>query len=97
MRINNQAHTFQAFSTGFYAGPDVPPFSMTETFSNALALPGKLSGKAWFTFDYVNSFIHERDVLILKLKAGNYRTGRDHHNLYVSPEPLIEVVSWYVR
>lgn len=92
VRINNQAHTFQDIFNRIYAGPDVPPFSMTETFSNALAYLGSYLVKHGFTFDYVNSFNHERDVLIRKLKTGNYRTVGITTTLYVSPEPLIEVV-----
>lgn len=47
-----------------------------------------------FTFDYVNLFHLERDRLREKLLAGNVRTVAITTTLYVSAEPILEIVSF---
>lgn len=58
---------------------------------------GTFLHRAGLTFDYVNLFHLEKDALAAKLRAGNVRSVAVTTTLYVSPEPIIEVVSFVRR
>ncbi len=92
--IDQKPHTVQDIFNRLYAGPTISPFSMTETFSNAIAYLGTYLTKMGFTFDYINSFRNEKPKLIRKLKTTSYRIVGVITTLYVSPEPVIEVVDF---
>jgi len=92
--LDHKAYTFQDLFNIRYANSAVPPFTMTETFGNAIAYLGNYLNKHGLTFDYVNAFRQEKGSLIRKLKTNKYRLIAVTTTLYVSPEPVIGVVDF---
>ncbi|MEL7372024.1 MAG: PhpK family radical SAM P-methyltransferase [Myxococcota bacterium] len=50
-----------------------------------------------FSFDYVNLFQQEKDKLAEQLKSGTVRTVAITTTLYVSPQPILEIVEFIRR
>ncbi|MEO1335396.1 MAG: radical SAM protein, partial [Myxococcota bacterium] len=50
-----------------------------------------------FSFDYVNLFQQEKDKLAERLKSGTVRTVAITTTLYVSPQPILEIVEFIRR
>lgn len=70
------------------------PLSMGETFSAAIAYLGTWLANRGFTFDYVNSFQHQKEELAEKLGRLNILTVAIITTYYVSVLPIIEIVDF---
>jgi radical SAM PhpK family P-methyltransferase len=68
-----------------------------ESFSAAIAYLGTYLYRRGFTFDYINSFQDEKDVLAEKLKKENILTIAITTTLYVSVFPILEIVDFIKR
>jgi len=55
---------------------------------------GSYLSKRGFTFDFVNMFHYEKDLLKEKLIHGKIRTIAIATTMYVTPQPIIEIISF---
>jgi radical SAM PhpK family P-methyltransferase len=70
------------------------PLTMGDTFSSAVAYLGTYLHRGQLTFDYVNAFQDEKEVLAEKLAKNNILTIAVITTLYVSVFPILEVVGF---
>lgn len=70
------------------------PFSLGNLFSLTIAYLGTYLYRRDFSFDYVNSFQDQKDELADKLAANNILAIAIPTTLYVSPFPIIEIVTF---
>lgn len=74
--------------------PGFRPFFNTDQLWPTITYLGSYLARHGFTFDYVNAFHLQRETLRQKLLAGNVRTVAITTTLYVSPHPILEIVSF---
>lgn len=74
--------------------PGFRPLFNTDLLWPTITYLGSFLARRGFTFDYVNAFHLEREVLRDKLLAGDVRTVAITTTLYVSPHPILEIVSF---
>lgn len=67
--------------------------SLGNNFSSAISYLGTYVHRRGFTFDFVNSFQNEKQVLIEKLQNEEIRAIAIPTTLYVSVFPIIEIMS----
>jgi len=65
-----------------------------ESLHTAIAYLGTYLHKSGFTFDYINSFQNDKDLLIEKLHSNDYRCIAILTQLYVSVFPILEIISF---
>ncbi len=95
IRYNNRAyHVSEVFNlfSGAGAGSPIKPFSMLESFSTAISYLGTYLHRRGFSFDYINSFQDEKDLLEEKLRQNTYRVIAVTTTLYLSVFPILEVM-----
>ncbi|MCX7921500.1 MAG: PhpK family radical SAM P-methyltransferase [Clostridia bacterium] len=87
-----------AFNHFYYKGkqPDdgIGFYNLGNTFSAAISYLGSYLNKRGYSFDYINSFQYEKELLIEKLKKENILTIAIPTTLYVTPFPIIEIVTF---
>ncbi|NIM16728.1 MAG: PhpK family radical SAM P-methyltransferase [Candidatus Aminicenantes bacterium] len=91
-------HASEIFNI-FYYDPVKPanstkPLHIGENFSAAIAYLGTYLNRRGFTFDYVNSFQTEKELLAEKLARENILTIAVITTLYVSVFPILEVIAF---
>jgi radical SAM PhpK family P-methyltransferase len=86
------------FNFFYFSNPDlnkqVKPLHLGETFSAAIAYLGTYLNRRGLSFDYVNSFGHQKEELAEKLKKENIRTVGIITTLYVSVFPILEIMDF---
>jgi radical SAM PhpK family P-methyltransferase len=70
------------------------PFSVSESFNNAIAYLGSYLDKNGLTFDYIHSFQDEKAELAGKLQKNNILTIAIITTLYVSVFPILEIIKF---
>lgn len=70
------------------------PFNLSNTFSATIAYLGTYLHRRGLTFDYVNSFQEEKDVLVEKLLKNNIMTIAIPTTLYLTPFPIVEIINF---
>jgi anaerobic magnesium-protoporphyrin IX monomethyl ester cyclase len=70
------------------------PFHNADFLWPVVTYLGSYLAQRDFTFDYVNLFHKEKDQLREKLEKNNIRTIAITTTLYVSPHPVLEIVSF---
>lgn len=74
--------------------PDAPPFHNADFLWPVVLVLGSYLEKHGFSFDYVNLFHLEKDRLREKLSRGDVRSVAITTTLYVSPQPVLEIVAF---
>lgn len=69
-------------------------FHVTESFSAAIAYLGTYLDRNGCNFDYVNDFRYSKDRLAEKLRKGNILVTAIITTLYVSMNPIIEIIEF---
>lgn len=64
-----------------------------ESLHTAIAYLGTYLHKRGFTFDYINSFQHDKDRLIEKLQSNDIKSIAILTQLYVSVFPILEIIA----
>jgi anaerobic magnesium-protoporphyrin IX monomethyl ester cyclase len=77
--------------------PPNKPFHWTDFLWPTITYLGTYLTHRGFTFDYVNSFHLEQDRLREKLTRGQARTIAITTTLYVTPHPVLEIISFIRR
>ncbi len=72
----------------------IKPLTMGDTFNLAIAYLGTYLYRRNLTFDYVNTFQDEKDLLKEKLSMGNIKTIAIITTLYVSYFPILEIIEY---
>ncbi|WP_066501699.1 PhpK family radical SAM P-methyltransferase [Abyssisolibacter fermentans] len=94
LQYKGRKYTASEFYNLFRAPEDtMGPLNLGESVSLAIVYLSSYLKKRGFTFDYVNSFQYEKDELIEKLKKNNIRVIAIPTTLYVSPFPILEIIS----
>jgi radical SAM PhpK family P-methyltransferase len=88
---------FNLFYINGDAGDDLPPLTLGETFSPAIAYLGTYLNRRGFSFDYVNSFQEQKDQLAWKLENQNILAIAIITTLYVSVFPIMEIMEFIKR
>lgn len=70
------------------------PLTMGDTFSSAIAYLGTYLHRRKLSFDYVNAFQDEKEILAEKLVKNNMLTIAVITTMYVSVFPILEVVGF---
>lgn len=81
----------------FHFGPDIDPrrrFSNTDFLWPTITYLGTFLHRRGFTFDYVNQFHLEKEALREKLLHDDILTVAVTTTLYVSPHPILEIISF---
>jgi radical SAM PhpK family P-methyltransferase len=74
--------------------PSVQPIRLEEDFSATISYLGSYLHRRGFSFDYINSFQDEKDLLAEKLKEGGILTVAITTTLYVSVMPILEIMEF---
>ena len=69
-------------------------FSINSFLSAAIAQIASSLEKNGLTFDYINSFQHEKSILAKKLQSINILTIAVTTTLYISVHPILEIISF---
>lgn len=86
---------FNLFSSSSEAeGYKISPVSLGDLFSLTIAYLGTFVRKKGFTFDYVNSFQDEKDILKEKLKRNDILCIAIPTTLYVTAFPIMDIISF---
>lgn len=85
--FNRQAHDL----TG---REKIKPLEMGDTFNLAIAYLGTYLHRRNFSFDYVNSFQEEKEILMKKLSSNNILTIAIITTFYISVFPLLEILEF---
>jgi radical SAM PhpK family P-methyltransferase len=95
---NKPYHAVDIFNLSCHHGDppkdNMPPLTMGETFSAAIAYLGTYLNKHGLTFDYVNSFQDEKKELAGKLEQENIVSIAIITTLYVSALPIMEIINF---
>lgn len=75
-------------------GNPVKPLYIGENFNAAIAYLGTYLQRRGHTFDFINSFHEEKEILAEKLEQGNILTVGIITTLYVSVFPILEIVEF---
>lgn len=96
IEYEGQAHRSMDILNRFYFGeaPAERLFSNTDFLWPTILYLGTYLTRRGFTFDYVNQFHLEKDVLRDKLLHEDIRTIAITTTLYVSPHPILEIISF---
>lgn len=82
----------------FYEGKDKDeerrPFHNCDFLWPTITYLGSYLTKRGFTFDYINLYQFEKETLKQKLLRGDIRTIAITTTLYVTPQPIIEIISF---
>jgi anaerobic magnesium-protoporphyrin IX monomethyl ester cyclase len=70
------------------------PLRMGETFSAAIAYLGTYLNRRGFTFDFINSFQEEKEILSTKLMKENILTIAITTTYYTSAFPILEIMEF---
>lgn len=89
----NPASIFNELCIQNADGP-VEPIRGVEVFSAAIAYLGTFLHKHGFTFDYVNSFQDEKELLAAKLTTQRIRAVAVITTLYVTAQPIDEIIAF---
>lgn len=91
---NDEPLTFSdMFNRYYYTENSSEKLSMGNTFSTTIAYLGTFLSRRGFTYDYINSFQDDKEKLESLLSTNDYRAILIPTTLYVSPMPLMEVIS----
>jgi len=74
--------------------PSVKPVKLEEDFSATISYLGSYLQRRGFSFDYINSFQGEKDLLAEKLRRGDILTVAITTTLYVSMMPILEIMEF---
>lgn len=94
---NGKAQTFSDIFNMYYKNSNSDnknkKLSLGNLFSPTIAYLGSFLSKRGFSYDYVNSFQDDKDKLIDMLQSSEYEAIIIPTTLYISPMPLIEIIS----
>jgi anaerobic magnesium-protoporphyrin IX monomethyl ester cyclase len=71
---------------------NIPTLSLSDTFSTTIAYLGTYLSRRGISFDYINSFQNEKEILVEKLKSHKIRSIAITTTLYVSALPILEIL-----
>jgi anaerobic magnesium-protoporphyrin IX monomethyl ester cyclase len=96
IKLNNEPYSISEVINLFYSKPFgaeavIKPFSVSESFSAAIAYLGSFLHRRGLTFDFVNSFQSQKSDLVKKLEKNNILTIAIITTLYVSVIPILEI------
>ncbi|MCP4990320.1 MAG: hypothetical protein GY928_31075 [Colwellia sp.] len=97
IEYENKPYRALEILTKFYSeGKDtqVKPFRNTDFLSPTVLYLGTYLHRNGFTFDYINLFHLEKDKLKNKLEKEDILTVAITTTLYVSPQPILEIISF---
>src|SRR5262249_29945074 len=70
------------------------PFHNCDFLWPTILYLGSYLTKHGFTFDYINLYQFEKESLKQKLLSGNFRAIAITTTLYVTPHPIVEIISF---
>ena len=70
------------------------PFSIGNIFSPTIAYLGTYLHRSGLTFDFINSFQEEKELLVQKLKSGNIRSVAITTTFYLAVYPINEIIKF---
>ncbi|AJQ26621.1 radical SAM protein [Pelosinus fermentans] len=97
-KLYSPSQLYQTFNSDINDGeenePYYPPNMVAKSFSLAVAYLGTYINKRGISFDYINSFVSEKEYIANRLKEDSIGCVVIPTTFYILPFPIIDIVSF---
>ncbi|AJQ26620.1 radical SAM protein [Pelosinus fermentans] len=91
-KLHTPIHIYNALKSESVNRASAGSANIGEIFSLTIAYLASYLHKRGFSFDYINSFNEDRNLLVQKLQENNIRTIIIPTTYYLSPIPIVEIM-----